>query len=65
MYGCVSEYFLCLCYPVNVATLRRADPLSKEPYQLFVIFIKIKVKIPLLQAVEATRVTRGRGSHIT
>jgi hypothetical protein len=29
------------------------------------VLAKVKVKISLLQAVEASRVERGRGSHIT
>jgi hypothetical protein len=31
----------------------------------FVLMVKIKVKISLFQAVEAPRVARCRGSHIT
>jgi hypothetical protein len=31
MNACV--FFLCFCYPVQVASLGRADPLSKDFYQ--------------------------------
>jgi hypothetical protein len=33
--------------------------------QEYLITLKGKVKISLLQAVEALRVARGRGSHVT
>jgi hypothetical protein len=32
-----------LCYPVHVAALKRADPPSKESYQLFVRFIVFRL----------------------
>jgi hypothetical protein len=32
--GCLSAFVLCLCCPVYVAALRRANPPSKESYQL-------------------------------
>jgi hypothetical protein len=39
---------------------------SKKKYTTRIfIFKKVKVKISLLQAVEAHRVARGQGSHIT
>jgi hypothetical protein len=36
-----------------------------EDYNQHIKKGKVKVKISLLQAVEAPRVARGRGSHIT
>jgi hypothetical protein len=32
--GCLCSFILCLCCPVQVANLRRADPPSKESYRL-------------------------------
>jgi hypothetical protein len=34
-HGCLSTFILCLCCPVQVAVLRRADPPPKESYRLF------------------------------
>jgi hypothetical protein len=31
---CLPMFILCLCFPVQVAALRRADPPSKESYRL-------------------------------
>jgi hypothetical protein len=32
----LSEYFLYLCYPVQVEDLRETNPSSKESYQIFI-----------------------------
>jgi hypothetical protein len=39
----MSAFFLYLCFPLQVAALRRADPLSKESHQLSVRFIVLKI----------------------
>jgi hypothetical protein len=31
-HGCISAFILCLCCPVQVTALRRADPPPKESY---------------------------------
>jgi hypothetical protein len=33
-HGCLSTFILCLCCPVQVVALQRADPPSKESYRL-------------------------------
>jgi hypothetical protein len=32
--GCLSTFFQCLCCPMQIVSLRRADPPSKESYRL-------------------------------
>jgi hypothetical protein len=36
-HGCLTYILLCLCYPVWVESLRRAEHLSKESYRLWKI----------------------------
>jgi hypothetical protein len=46
----VSAFILCLCCPVYVAALRRADHSSKESYQLS---IKCKITEPHKEEAKA------------
>jgi hypothetical protein len=46
MRGYLSAFLLCLCCPVYVAALRRADPPTKESYRLVYVIRNFKKQRP-------------------